>query len=64
MVEKAYEYDLPKARRLAGILGESSAASNALHTFNLRKDAGENVVLIVYEASWLVLPREALEPVP
>jgi hypothetical protein len=49
------------ARRMADILGPSSASAKAVEDYQRREAAGENPVCIYSGASWLVMPKSVFE---
>lgn len=54
------DYDLPLARRTAGILGRSCAAARAIAEYERRAAAGEDVAVIRDRVGWHVVPRATL----
>ncbi len=45
------------AIQIAEVVGDNSAAAAALKELNRRRDAGENVMLILELTYWLVVPK-------
>lgn len=57
MVERVLEDD---CRRVASVIGSSSAAQRALDDLKYRRAKGEQVFLAFWRNTWLVLPEDCV----